>query len=30
MEEGALVNIPARVDKKYARYLTLIDEQRIS
>jgi phosphatidylserine/phosphatidylglycerophosphate/cardiolipin synthase-like enzyme len=30
MEEGTLVNIPARVDKEYTRYLVLIDEQRIS
>lgn len=30
MEEGTLVNIPARVDQEYARYLALVDEQRIS
>jgi hypothetical protein len=29
MEEGTLVNIPARVDKEYTRYLALIGEQRI-
>ena len=30
MEEGTLVNIPARVDKEYERYRTLIEEQRLS
>jgi hypothetical protein len=30
MEEGTLVSIPARVDKEYARYRALIDEQRIT
>lgn len=29
MEEGTLVAIPARVDKEYARYRALIDEQRV-
>ena len=30
MEEGTLVNIPARVDKEYERYRVLIEEQRLS
>jgi len=30
MEEGTLVNIPARVDKEYEQYRTLIEEQRLS
>ena len=29
MEEGTLVNIPARVDKEYKRYRVLIEEQRL-
>lgn len=29
MEEGTLVSIPARVDQEYARYLELIEDQKV-
>jgi hypothetical protein len=30
MEEGTLVNTPARVDKEYQRYQALIEAQRLT